>query len=94
MNVLNREQGDVAELKWDANPEKGIVGYRVYKLEGTWNIVRVTDEPIARTTFQYKSPATRFWIVAVDALGQEGQPSSPVWHQHSYKGFFEGEWHQ
>ena len=37
---------------------------------------------------------TRYWVVAVDALGQEGQPSSPVWHNQSYKGFFSGEWHQ
>ena len=92
--VLNREQGARAELKWAANPERGIVGYHVYKLEGTWNIVRLTREPMQATTFTHKSAATRYWIVAVDGLGQEGQPSSPVWHQHSYAGFFAGEWHQ
>lgn len=37
---------------------------------------------------------TRYWVVAVDALGQEGQPSSPVWHNQSYQGFYSGEWHQ
>ena len=93
-HVLNREKGALAEVKWSANPEKGIVGYRVYKLEGTWKIVRVTDEPIPQTTFSHKSAQTRFWVVAVDALGQEGQPSSPVWHQRSYQGFFDGAWHQ
>ena len=93
-HVLNREKGALAEVKWSANPEKGIVGYRVYKLEGTWKIVRVTDDPLPQTTFSHKSGQTRFWVVAVDALGQEGQPSSPVWHQRSYKGFFDGEWHQ
>jgi hypothetical protein len=30
----------------------------------------------------------------VDALGQEGQPSSPANISPSYKGNFEGEWHQ
>ncbi len=94
-HVLNREKADLAELKWAANPEKGILGYHVYKLEGTWNIRRVTDKPIKETTFKHQAGknTTRYWIVAVDALGQEGQPSSPVWHQQSYRGFFEGEWH-
>jgi hypothetical protein len=92
--VLNRDKGVTAELKWEANPEKGIVGYHVYKLEGTWNIVRLTDQPIKETTFTHKSGQTRFWVVAVDVLGQEGQPSSPAWHQHRFDGFFRGEWHQ
>jgi hypothetical protein len=93
-NVLVREQRNVAELKWDASPEKGVRGYHVYKLQGTWNIVRLTPEPIQATTFTHTSGETRFWVVAVDALGQEGEPSSPAWHQHSYKGFFPGDWHQ
>jgi hypothetical protein len=93
-SVFNREKGAVAELKWAANPEKGSAGYHVYRLEGTWNIIRVTTEPIQATTFAHKNAPTRYWIVAVDTLGQEGQPSSPVWHQRSYAGFFAGEWHQ
>jgi len=36
----------------------------------------------------------RYCIVAVDAIGQEGQPSSSAWLNKSYKGFFAGEWHQ
>jgi hypothetical protein len=94
-NVLNREAGATAELRWDKNPEKGVVGHHVYKLEGTWNIARLTDKPIVETTFKHKSSGTtRYWVVAVDALGQEGQPSSPAWHQQRYDGFFRGEWHQ
>src|SRR5262249_42181372 len=53
-NVLNREKAGTAELKWDAGPEKGIVGYHVYKLEGTWNVVRLTGEPVKATTFSHK----------------------------------------
>jgi hypothetical protein len=96
VNVLCREQGEVAELKWDAAPEKGVAGYHVYKLVGTWKIVRVTDRPVNETTFRHAAGKglTRFWVVAVDAVGQEGQPSSPAWFGRSYRGFYEGEWHQ
>src|SRR5262249_41324262 len=30
-SVFNREKRNTAELKWAANPEKGIAGYHVYK---------------------------------------------------------------
>jgi hypothetical protein len=86
----------LAELKWDA-AGKGIAGHHVYKLgKGVWEIIRVTEAPIRGNTFTHQGGrnATRYWIVAVDGLGQEGEPSSPVWHNQSYKGFFTGEWHQ
>jgi hypothetical protein len=97
VNVLCRERGGTAELKWDPNPEQGIVGYHIYKLgKSHWEILRVTEEPRRETTFTHAAGrgTTRYWVVAVDALGQEGEPSSPVWCNHSYKGFFQGEWHQ
>jgi hypothetical protein len=95
-NLLCREDGDTAELKWDANPEKAIAGYRIYKLKGTWEILPVTADLTSETRFRHKDGrnATRYWVVAVDALGQEGQPSSPAWSHHSYSGFYMGEWHQ
>jgi hypothetical protein len=95
-NVLCRENGTTAELKWDASRERGIAGYHVYKLKGTWEIVRITDKPIAETTFRHEAgkDKTRYWVVAVDALGQEGQPSTPAWFNQVHRGFFEGEWHQ
>ncbi|MCE9560446.1 MAG: fibronectin type III domain-containing protein [Planctomycetes bacterium] len=96
LNVLCREHGEVAELKWDAALEKGVAGYHVYMLEGTWKIVRVTEKPLKETTFRHKvgKGQTRFWVVTVDALGQEGQPSSPAWFNQSYRGFYTGDWHQ
>jgi hypothetical protein len=96
-NVMCREMGDWAELKWDAACEKNIVGYHVYTLRGVWEIVRITDKPLAQTHFRYlvgKNRTTRFWVTTIDGLGQEGQPSSPAWFGRVYRGFFEGEWHQ
>lgn len=95
-NVLCREHGEVAEVRWDAARESGVSGYHVYKLEGTWKIVRVTEKPMTATTMTHKvgKGETRFWIVTVDALGQEGQPSSPAWFNHVYRGFYTGDWHQ
>lgn len=56
----------------------------------------MTDKPISETTFRHTagSDTTRYWVTAVDSLGQEGQPSSPVWFRQFYKGFFAGDWHQ
>src|SRR5262249_32965801 len=92
LNVLCRERGEMAELKWSTAGEKGIAGYHVYRLDGTWGIKRVTETPIKGTTFSVKvgKGTTRFWVVAVDAIGQEGQPSSPAWFNRSYPGFFDG----
>jgi fibronectin type 3 domain-containing protein len=96
-HVLLREKEGAAELKWEPSEEKSVEGYRIYKLGAShWEIVRLTDEPIRQTSFRHAAGGsqTRYWVVPVDRLGQEGQPSSPVWCNHSYKGFFEGEWHQ
>src|SRR5262249_28398155 len=96
LNVLCREQGEVAELKWDTAREKGVAGYHVYRLEGTWSIGRGTERPVRCTTCRHKvgEKTTRLWVVAVDAVGQEGQPSSPAWFNQSQRGFYTGDWHQ
>lgn len=95
--MLRESDNGATELKWSPNPERSVVGYRIYKVgKSHWDIVRVNEEPIEKTTFRH-SPGrskTRYWIVAIDRLGQEGQPSSPVWYNQSYKGFYSGEWHQ
>jgi hypothetical protein len=63
-------------------------------------IPRLTPEPLAATGFEDPSagkPARRYYVVAVDALGQEGLPSAPAWHNREWKTFylpFKGEWHQ
>jgi hypothetical protein len=101
--VFAQEDGATCHLKWAANLEKGIKGYRVYRMDGRYDnekISRLTEDPIAATT--YSDPTAgkatrRYYVVAVDALGQEGFPSSPVWFNREWRQFyvpFVGEWHQ
>lgn len=101
--VFAKEDGTTCHLKWKANEENGIRGYRVYRLDGRYSkdpITRLTAEPQTELTFT--DPAAgkstrRYYIVAVDALGQEGFPSSPVWFNREWEPFYKpfvGEWHQ
>jgi hypothetical protein len=102
-SVFAREQGTVCELKWAQNPEKGLRGYRVYRLDGRFDAVPITrliQEPASALQFTDGSAgktARRYYVVAVDALGQEGLPSAPVWFDREWKQYYEpfvGPWHQ
>jgi hypothetical protein len=102
-HVFSREDGTTCRLKWAANLENGIVGYRVYRMDGRWNkdpVSRLTGDPQANTSFADKTAgkaSRRYYIVAVDALGQEGFPSAPVWFQREWRSFyapFVVGWHQ
>ncbi len=101
--VFCREDGTTCHLKWSPNLEQGIAGYRVYRMDGRYDkdqVSRLTANPISETNFQDESagkPARRYYVIAVDALGQEGFPSSPVWFQREWRDFylpFIGDWHQ
>jgi hypothetical protein len=105
-SVFAREDGAQCHLKWAHNPEAKLKGYRVYRMEGPringpgQKVTRLTPEPIAEphwTDMTATKDTKRYWIVAVDALGQEGMPSAPVWHYRQYRKYYEpfiGEWHQ
>lgn len=101
--VFSREADTKCDLKWAANPNKGLTGYRVYRLDGRYDkepVSRLTASPIAETSFTDTTAgkdSRRYYIIAVDALGQEGFPSSPVWYDREWKDYykpFTGEWHQ
>jgi hypothetical protein len=104
--LFSKEAGADCQLKWQKSPEEGIKGYRVYRMESPringpgQKVTRVTEEPIAETTFIDRGigrEQRRYWVVAVDALGQEGQPSAPTWHYRLFRSYYEpfvGEWHQ
>jgi hypothetical protein len=104
--VFSREVGDQCQLKWTANPERRLKGYRIYRMGSPringpgQPVARLTGDPIAETRYndvQAGRQTQRYWIVAVDALGQEGFPSAPTWHYREYRRFyapFVGDWHQ
>jgi hypothetical protein len=101
--VFAREDGTTCQLKWSRASDEAIAGYRIYRMDGRYDrepITRLTPDPIAAATFA--DPAAgkssrRYYIVAVDPLGQEGFPSSPVWFNREWRPFyapFTGMWHQ
>jgi hypothetical protein len=104
--VYARELDTKCLLKWTANPEAGLKGYRVYRMEGPrvngpgQKVTRLTADALAQTEYGDDNAGTgthRYWIVAVDALGQEGYPSAPVWHYRQFRKYYEpfvGLWHQ
>jgi fibronectin type 3 domain-containing protein len=101
--VFAKEDGSTCKLKWAENPEKNLRGYRIYRLDGRWDknpISRLTKEPIRNITFSDSTAGERtrrYHVVAVDALGQEGMPSRPVWYRREWRRYYEpfvGEWHQ
>jgi hypothetical protein len=104
-HLFAREEGERCHLKWAANPEQGLKGYRVYRMEGPRRngpgqpVTRLTAA-VAQTRFtdaKAGKGTRRYWVVAVDALGQEGAPSAPAWHERQYRRYyapFVGEWHQ
>jgi hypothetical protein len=63
-------------------------------------VTRLTADPVAGTTFtdpKATRETKRYWVVAVDALGQEGVPSAPAWHWRQFRKVYQpftGEWHQ
>ena len=102
-SLYSREDGETCLLKWSANPEKSLKGYRVYRMSGRYDkdpLPRLTADPQPATTFTDAAAGKdtrRYYIVAVDALGQEGFPTSPVWFEREWKDYYKpfiGEWHQ
>lgn len=102
-HVFSREDGTSCQLKWKTNPEQKIVGYRLYRLDGRWDkdtVSRLTPDPVSQTTYTDDSAGNatrRYYVVAVDTLGQEGLPSSPVWFNREWREYyrpFTSEWHQ
>lgn len=101
--LFSREDGETCHLKWAPNPERALRGYRVYRMNGRYDkdpIPRLVAEPIPATLYSDATAgksSRRYYVVAVDALGQEGFPSAPVWFEREWKQYYQpfvGQWHQ
>lgn len=103
--LFSKEEGTTCRLRWSTNLEQNVKGYHIYRMGGpnklgSWGIARLTESPLAATEFtdpDASKNAARYWVSAVDALGQEGIPSAPTWHNRIYQRYytpFVGEWHQ
>lgn len=104
--LFSREESRTCHLKWAANPERKLKGYRIYRIEGPringpgQSVTRLSPDVITAnhyTDVNDDEETLRYHVVAVDALGQEGFPSSPVWFHREWKRFylpFIEEWHQ
>jgi hypothetical protein len=104
VQVFAKEDGTKCHLKWAATGDG--IKYRVYRMDGPkingpgQKVVRLTADPIDAQTFTDdtgKSDTKRYWVVAVDKLGQEGFPSAPAWGWRQFRKVYEGftgEWHQ
>lgn len=105
-DLKSRESKGGTDLRWSAGKEKNIVGYRIYRMEGRYDkdgVTLITPEPVKGTTYTDNipngpdDPAKRYYVVAVDSLGQEGIVGSPTWGAREYARYYEGflgEWHQ
>jgi len=67
--------------------DSAVAGYPMYGMDGRWSkdtVSRLTGDQQTNTSFTDKTAgrvSRRYYIVAVDALGQGGFPSAPVWFQ-------------
>ncbi|MCL4202538.1 MAG: hypothetical protein KJ000_08575 [Pirellulaceae bacterium] len=102
-HLFSREDGTACQLKWAADPTQAVAGYRVYRMDGRWDkdpVSRLMEDPVAEPAFTDPTAGKstrRYYVVAVDRLGQEGFPSSPVWFRREWQHYYEpfvGPWHQ
>jgi hypothetical protein len=110
-NVFAKEDGEKCHLKWRGMTFG--TRYRVYRMEGPkingpgQKVVRLTADPVNDfldrdgfhpfTDTKATKETRRYWVVAVDKLGQEGIPSAPAWHARQFKKVYDtftGQWHQ
>lgn len=78
MGVKAEKKGNAIALAWQANTEKDLAGYNVYRIMGS-QAVKLNSTPLKETGFlDTGAPDHRFiayHVTAVDAEGNESEPS-------------------
>jgi len=85
--VVARTEKGRAVVTWDPSPQKALRGYAVYRVDSGYGDARTIAKriagPVNGTRFEdaSRSGATscKYYVVAVDALGQEGYASHGAW---------------
>lgn len=108
-HLFTKEDGKDLQLRWQASPHAGVKGYLVYRLDGQYGKVslltrelipaRPGEKVVQFTDTTCEGKAHRYYVVAVDALGQHGLPSHGAWGFRPwgqvYRQFYaEDGWHQ
>ena len=75
--LKSKEEGGGVHLKWEA--VLGAKTYRIFRLDGINSPASRIGEANVPDYTDKAGKAARYYVVGVDALGQEGYPSSPVW---------------
>ncbi|MFO7900026.1 MAG: HEAT repeat domain-containing protein, partial [Planctomycetota bacterium] len=86
-SVVATERPDGSTLvTWRPVPEKHIRGYAVYRMDEYRHSlpIRITPYPVQGTSFvdwceARDAERRRYYVVAIDALGQKGEPSTGAW---------------
>ena len=81
--VAGEPSGADAKVSWTASPDSDVVGYLVYRAEGTsTSYTKLSDTPVTGTTLTDPgpTPATvyRYRVTAVDRAGNESSPTDDV----------------
>ncbi|MDD4891447.1 MAG: kelch repeat-containing protein, partial [Phycisphaerae bacterium] len=102
-NLFTKEDGKDVQMKWQATPHAGTRGYLIYRLDTRYGPMSLlTPEPIKETTFTDKTAGgtgRRYYVVVVDAIGQQGIPTFEAWafrdYSNIYSQFYPKDgWHQ
>jgi hypothetical protein len=89
-----RNNTSTYDLSWTAphNGGQGITAYRVYVADTDYTVRELTTNAISQTSYSISKKGigtyNRFYITAIDSLGQEGVPSGGVWGNYMYASIY------
>ena len=85
VTVTERPDGSTL-IEWKPVPEKHVRGYAVYRMDEYRHTlcIRLNPHPVTATSYvdwceAPRAERRRYYVVAVDALNQEGLPSTGAW---------------